>query len=113
MRKKVKTTPLQREILRALAGTGNQSLPALLNSLSASFTALNPDALIKEVERSLGVLKRAGCLYLMRVVGGESRSVLAPEMATLDLNRLVRRDEAGGVWEVSEANTEDVVVQLT
>ena len=113
MRKKVKTTPLQREILWGLADTGDCSLPALLNSLSAKFPALPPAALLKEVERSLGILNRAGCLYLMRVIGGERQSVLVPEMAALDLDRILRRDEVGGGWEVSEAHTDDIVVRLT
>ena len=113
MRKKVKTTPLQREVLWALADTGDCSLPALLDSLSTKFPALAPAALRKEVERSLGVLWRAGCLYLMRVVGGGRRGVLAPEMATLDLSQILSWDEASGRWEVREASTEDVIVHLT
>jgi len=113
MRRKIKTTPLQREILWGLADTGDSSLPALLDSLSAKSPALPPAALLKEVERSLGILFRAGCLYLMRVAGGEKQTVLVPEMAALDLGRMLRRDEAGGGWEVGEAITDDIVVQLT
>jgi hypothetical protein len=113
MQKKVKTTPLQREILWALADRGECSLPALLDSLSAKFPALSPAALRKEVARSLGVLWRAGCLSLMRVVGGERQGILAPEMAALDLSRILAWDEARGRWEVSEAGAEDVIVHLT
>ena len=113
MQKKVKTTPLQREILWALADTGERSLPALLDGLSAKSPALSPDALRKEVARSLGVLWRAGCLYLMRVVAGERQGVLAPEMAALDLGRMLAWDEARGGWGVSEAGTDSVIAHLT
>lgn len=113
MQKKVKITPLQREVLWALADTGERSLPALLNSLSAKFPALSPAALREEAGRSLGVLWRAGCLYLMRVVGGERRGVLAPEMAALDLGRMLSRDEASGGRGVSEAGAEGIIVHLT
>lgn len=113
MQKKVKTTPVQREILWALADTGDCSLPALLGSLSAKYPTHSPAALRKEVERSLRVLWRAGCLYLMRVAGGERRIVLVPEMEALDLGRVLSWDEASGGWEVGEANTDGIVVQLT
>jgi hypothetical protein len=113
MQKKVKTTPLQREILWALANTGECSLPALLNGLPAKFPHLPPAALQDEVERSLGILWRAGCLYLMRIVGGERKSVLVPEMVVLDLGRVLSRDDAIGGWQVGEDNVADVLVQLT
>ena len=113
MQKEVKTTPLQREILRALADTGDCSLPTLLNSLPAKSPALPPAALLEEVGRSLVTLYRAGCLYLMRGAGGKTLTVLVPEMAALDLCRMLRRDEAGGGWEVNEAEISDVVVRLT
>ena len=113
MQNKVKTTPLQREVLRALAETGECSLPALLGSLSPKFPRLPPAPLRNEVERSLAVLWRAGCLYLMRVVGGERKIVLVPEMEALDLGRMLSWDEASGGWRVSENDVGDVVVQLT
>jgi hypothetical protein len=113
MQKKVKTTPLQREILWALANTGECSLPALLNSLPPKFPLLTLAALQDEVERSLRILWRAGCLYLMRLVGGERKSVLVTEMKVLGLGRLLSRDDASGEWYVAEDNVADVVVQLT
>jgi hypothetical protein len=96
MLKKVKTTPSQRGILWALADTGDCSPPALPESLSTKFPALAPAALRKEVARSPGVLWRAGCLYLMRVVGGERQGVFAPEMATLDLSQILSWNGASG-----------------
>lgn len=113
MQKKIKTTPLQREILWALADTGERSLPALLENLSAKFPTLSPAALRKAVARSLGVLWRAGCLYLMRVVARERQGILAPEMAALDLSRMISWDEERGGWVVSEAGADDVIVHLT
>jgi hypothetical protein len=113
MLKKVKTTPLQREILWALADAGECSLPALLSSLLRKFPDLPPAALRDEVERSLGILWRAGCLYLMRVVGGERKGVLVSEMEDLNLGQMLSWDEASGGWVVSGDNLADVVVQLT
>ncbi len=113
MLKKVKTTPLQREILWALADTGECSLPVLLNNLLPKFTKLFPASLQKEVERSLGILWRAGCIYLMRVVDGERKNVLAPEMDVLDLGGMLSWDEARGGYVVREDNVSDIVVQLT
>jgi hypothetical protein len=113
MQKKVKTTPLQREILWALANTGECSLPALLSSLPSKFPHLPPAALQDKVERSVGILWRAGCLYLIRIVDGERRSVLVPEMENLDLGRVLTWDDASGGWVAGEDNVTDVVVQLT
>ena len=98
MQKKVKTTPLQREILWALAETGECSLPALLSCLHPKFLHLSPAALEDEVERSLGIVWRAGCVYLKRIVDGERKTVLVSEMQALDLGRLLSRDEASGEW---------------
>ena len=112
MRKKIKTTPLQREILWALAETGECSLPALLNSLLPKFSYL-PVSMQNEVERSLGILRRAGCLYLTRVIGRERRSVLAVEMDALNLGNMLSWDENGRGFFVNEDNVADVIVQLT
>lgn len=113
MKKKIKTTPLQREILWALADPGECSLPALLNSLLPKFPHLSPASLLKEVERSLVVLYRGGCLYLMREIGGERKEFLYPEMFALNLGRTLSWKEGEGGFVVSEDNVDDVVVQLT
>lgn len=113
MRNKIKTTPLQREILSALANTGDCSLPALLSSLRSEFPHLASVALQDNVERSLGILWRAGCIYLMRVVEGEKRTILVPEMEELDLCKLLRWDGARDRWLAAEDNVADVIIQIT
>lgn len=113
MRKKVKTTPLQREILRALADSGVYSLPSLLNSLIPKSPHLSPASLLKEVERSLVILYRAGCLYLLREIGGARKEVLFPEMFALNLGRILSWEEDEGGFVVSEDGVADLVVQLT
>ncbi|MBV9957189.1 MAG: hypothetical protein JO360_02155 [Acidobacteria bacterium] len=113
MRKKVKTTPLQREILRALAQTGECSLPVLLGQLRLKFSQLSPAKLQGEVERSLGILKRAGCLYLSRLIGDERKNVPADEWTALGLGRMLSWDDEQGGWFVIEDHVSDVIVRLT
>ena len=113
MRNKIKTTPLQREILSALANTGECSLPALLSGLRSKFPHLASAALQDNVEQSLGILWRAGCIYLMRIVDGEKRSILVPEMEALDLGKLLRWDGATDWWIAGEDNVADVIIQIT
>ena len=113
MRKRIKTTPLQREILSALANSGDCSLPALLSSLRSKFPHLALAALQDHVEQSLGILWRAGCIYLMRIVDGEKRTVLVPEMEELDLHKLLTWDGASDGWIAGENNVADVIIQIT
>jgi hypothetical protein len=113
MLKKIRTTPLQREILSALANTGGCSLPALLSSLRSKFPHLASAALQDNVEQSLGILWRAGCIYLMRIIDGEKRTVLVPEMKELDLGKLLRWDGASDRWIAGENNVADVIIQIT
>lgn len=113
MRNKIKTTPLQREILSALANTGDCSLPALLSSLRSRFPQLASAALQDNVEQSLGILWRAGCIYLMQIVDGEKRTILVPEMEELNLDKLLGWDAASDRWIAGEDNVADVIIQLT
>ena len=113
MQNKIKTTPLQREILSALANTGECSLPALLSSLRSKFPNLASATLQNHVEQSLGILWRAGCIYLMRIVNGQKRTFLAPEMEELDLGKLLRWDGASDRWMAGEDNVADVIIQIT
>lgn len=113
MQKKIKTTPLQREILSALANTGECSLPALLSSFRSKFPHPASASLRDHVEQSLGILWRAGCIYLMRIVDGEKRTILVPEMEELDLDKLLRWDGASDRWITGEENVADVMIQIT
>lgn len=113
MRKKVKTTPLQCAILWALAETGECSLPVLLNILLSKFPHLSPISLQNEVESSIGILRRAGCLYLTRVVGGERTNIPVLDREALNLGDLLSWDDARREFSVSEEHVADVIVQLT
>ena len=114
MRKKVKTTPLQREILWSLAATGEASLLGMLRSLEAKFPNDSSDALLKDVQRSLGVLRRAGFLYLLWQFETERKSMLWKEASALSLEESIARDEATHVWSIYEPpNAKDIIVQLT
>ncbi|HEY0079558.1 MAG TPA: hypothetical protein VGB73_13175 [Pyrinomonadaceae bacterium] len=104
---------MQREILWALADSGECSLPVLLNSLPPKYPEFPPAPLIKEVGRSLGILYRAGCLYLTRATGGERKHVPAHEMAALNLGRMLSWVEGGVGFVVSEGDVADVIVLLT
>jgi hypothetical protein len=100
-RKKVKTSPLQREILWSLAENGERDLTAILNLLRHKFSH-SRGALVKEVARSLGILERMGCLYLK--YGSE-----------LPLELSVEWDEKNQGWIVKQLEPAivDVVVHLT
>lgn len=115
MRMKVKTTPLQREILWSLAATGECSLIGLLDSLQQKFLDLTPEALLKEVERSLGVLQRMGCLYLDWEYLSGRKLVRVDEWQTLSLERFLSWNEAEGRWGTSSVaeGLKDVVMRLT
>ena len=115
MRKKVKLTPLQRQILRVLAPSGQRSLPALLDDLQAAFPVGSRRLEIKRLERSLGILGRMGCLYLSRLMPSEEKPFTVDEFTRLSLEELVRWDDTGGGWGLpsSVSVVTDIVVRLT
>jgi hypothetical protein len=115
MRKRVKTTPLQREILRALVSEGHRSLPALLHDLQGAFPVDSYAMQLERLERSLAVLIRMGCVYLARIVDSEKKQFFVDEMNQLSLEKLVRWDETTRGWNFQslEPMVTDIVVQLT
>ena len=115
MRRKIKTTPFQREILWALAEEGRISFLALLQKLRVKFPAESPSTLLQRVERDTGILGRHGCLYLLWQLGSEERSVLWPERDTMQFRELFRWNETSNQWEVQprEPPFTDLIVQLS
>src|SRR5687767_9702125 len=98
MRRKIKTTPFQREILGAIADNGRVSLLALLTDLLLKFPAESPSTLLQRAERDIRVLE--GLLYLIWQNGSEERSVLTPERSTMPFKDLFRWNEATNQCEV-------------
>ena len=115
MRKKVKITPFQREILRVLARSERRSLPALLDDLQSAFPIDSYSEQLERLARSLGILKRMGCLYVYRIMPPEDRLVYVDEMNRSSLEQLVRWDEMRGGWNLQplEPAVIDIIVELT
>jgi hypothetical protein len=115
MRRKIKTTPFQREILWAMANDGRLSLLALLRHLALKFPTESPNTLLQRTDRDIGVLDRHGCLYLIWQIGVEEKPVLWPERTTLQFNDLFRWDETSEQWKVEprEPAFTDLILQLT
>lgn len=113
--RKVKTTPFQREVLWSLAETGERGVLVMLDILRSRFPDDTPDALLKELERSLGILGRMGCLYLCWQDENERRPVLVDERRTLSFKHLLRWNEASKHWVMLEqaSPVKDIIVQLT
>lgn len=112
MKRKLKASPLQRSILVFLADSGDCSLTILLNNL-LSTSCLSPDSFLKEIERSLRILHRAGCLFLTRQKGEDRSDVLAQEMCSLDLSVIFSRKESDRDFIFVESGVDDIVVLLT
>jgi hypothetical protein len=49
----------------------------------------------------------------MRIIDGEKRTLLVPEMEELDLGKLLRWDGASDRWIAGENNVADVIIQIT
>lgn len=115
MRKKVKITPFQREILLVLAGSEQYkcSLPALLDDLQAAFPVDSHSEQLERLARSLGILKRMGCLYVCRIMPGE-KLVYVHEMDRSSLEQMVRWDDIKGGWNFQplEPAVIDIIVGL-
>lgn len=115
MRRKIKTTPFQREILWALANDGRESLLALLKNLALKFPTDLPNSTLQKTERDIGVLERHGLLYLIWQLDNREREMLWTERNTIQLKDLFRWNEKNGQWEVQprEPPFVDLIVQLT
>ena|SRR5829696_8976850 len=113
MRRKIKTTPFQREILWAMADDGRVSLLALLKHLALKFPAESPETILQRAERDIRVLE--GFFYLIWQNGSEERPVLTTERSTMPFKDLFRWNEASNQWEVQprEPPFTDIILQLT
>jgi hypothetical protein len=113
MRRKIKTTPFQREILWAMADDGRVSLLALLKHLALKFPAESPGSILQRAERDIRVLE--GFFWLLWQNGSEERPVLTTERSTMPFKDLLRWNEASNQWEVQprEPAFTDIVLQLT
>jgi hypothetical protein len=115
MRRKIKTTPFQREILWAMADEGRISFLALLKHLAMKFPSESPGTLLQRVERDIRVLQRHAGLYFFWQFCDEEKSVLYPEATTLQFKDLFRWNETTNQWEVQpkEPPFTDLIVQLS
>lgn len=115
MRRKIKTTPFQREILWAMANDGRVGFLALIKQLAMKFTSESANTLLQRTDRDITVLERHGCLYLIWQIGVEEKPVLWPERTTLHFNDLFRWDETSKQWKVEprERAFTDLILHLT
>lgn len=75
MRRKIKTTPFQREILWEMADDGRVTLLALLKHLSQKFSTESPSTILERAERDIRMLEAkpgfkscfAGILFLSAI----------------------------------------------
>jgi hypothetical protein len=113
MRRKIKTTPFQREILWALADDGRVSLLELLGDLVLKFPAESPSTILQRAERDIRVLE--GFFWLFWRNGSEERSVLTTERSTMPFKDLFRWNETSNQWEVQPRQPAftDIILQLT
>lgn len=113
MRRKIKTTPFQREILWALADDGRASVLALLKDLALKFPAESPSTILQKAERDIRVLE--GLFWLFWQNGSEERAVLTTERSTMPFKDLFRWNETSNQWEVQprEPAFTDIILQLT
>ena len=115
MRQKLKTTPLQREILWALADDGRESLTTLLKDLVLKFREQSPNSILEEAERSIGVLERLGFLYFVWKLGSEEQPVLIMHRKLVQFKNMFRWDETSEQWELEPGKLAftDIILQLT
>jgi hypothetical protein len=113
MQRKVKTTTLQCEILWTLAETNEYPLSGLLNNLRTKFPERSSTELRGEVERSIGILYRSGCLFLARLEDNERKWIRSEEMIRLDLAEMIRFDASADSWIVCEVGVSDLIILLT
>src|SRR5688500_11247140 len=117
MRRRVKTTPFQREILWSMAddAEGRISFLALLKHLTLKFPAEPPDKLLQKIERDIRVLERQVGLYFYWQLDAEEKSVLWTERTAMQFKDLFRWNETANQWEVQpkEPPFSDLIVQLT
>ena len=115
MRRKIKTTPFQREILWAMADEGRIGFLALLETLATKFPAESPSSLLQRVEREIGVLERVVGLYFFWQFGADEEPVLWTDRTTMRFEDHVRWNETTNRWEMQprEPPVTDLIVQLT
>ena len=115
MRRKIKTTPFQREILWATADDGRVSFLALIDQLAMKFPSESVDRLLQRTDRDIRVLERHGALYLIWQIGTEEKPVLWPERNTLHFNDLFRWNETSRQWKAQPRQPPftDIILQLT
>ena len=117
MRRKIKTTPFQREILWAMAAdeNGRISFLALLQKLMLKFPAESPSMLLQQVERDIRVLEHHAGLYFYWKFHDEERPVLWSKRTTMQFKDFFRWNETSNEWEVQPGDPSftDLIVQLT
>lgn len=113
MARKIKTTPFQREVLWSMAETGQCGLVSLANSLIYKFPLLSKNEIVEELRRSIGILDRAGCLYLMRKITDEAIEPPGTEKASLDPFSSIAFDSECNEWIAAKESEGEYVLQLT
>ena len=113
-RKKVKLSPIVREILSFPNERGLASIPALLDYLYLRFRYQSPFELLEEAQEALRTCWRLGYLYVELRNADRRRFITVPEWETLSLSDLVRWEDAEQHWKVrrQEPPADDVLIRL-
>ena len=117
--RKIRLSPLQREVLWMLEEAGSETLPTLANTLGAKFPHEPRDALLAATQDAVRDLHDAGLVSLGReyVKPGERWKSIPPEEVArfLLLSDVLRWDEERGFWHWDEvrAGTHRVALALT
>jgi hypothetical protein len=115
--RKVKLTPLQREILWTADENelGVCSLLQILDRLQQIFPEQPPELFLKEVQRALQVLWRMGCFYLSSQHGESLKTIKVHEMDEFDLRHIVQRNPLNMHWELilQEPPLDNIILELT
>ncbi|HEX8196728.1 MAG TPA: hypothetical protein VF571_11115 [Pyrinomonadaceae bacterium] len=115
VQRKVKTTPLQREILWSLAENANESVLNIIVKLQTVFPKLSSKEILNEAALSIGILRRMGCLYVAGRIGAEIKWLQWEIVDSLVLNDLFEFDERDGSWQAkaSDAFQGELILHLT
>lgn len=114
-RKKVKLTPLQREILEFPDKEGVASICPMLTFLSRELPSAEKDKFLDKVETALIKIRRHGYLYIDRLIDKDRYTLKVEEWKEFSLRDFVVWDRETELYKLNKAKSEidDVLIQLS